>query len=650
MKSSYSNHSQRWQDNPLPVSETLREVGPKLIATPNSSAPDPGAPEPAAPRKRKALTFLQALGVTLSALWLCAYLVLRAYYINLNGWLAPFAILLFVAELHSIGHLSGMLYSLWPRTYESWPHPNRSRLLRCNLFVCVCGEPPEVVKDTILAAQEAARVFNATNHPIHAARVVVLNDGKVAAKDNWREIERICDSLGVKHIARTTPGGFKAGNINNGLVETPTDDPQNTLDVIFDSDFCALPHFLLEITKPFIDETIDWVQTPQRYQNEKTWVAKASAAHQIFFFEHICPAKGYDNALFLCGTNFAIRRSALDLVGGIETEFITEDYATSLNLHIIGRRGVFLPEVLALGMAPTSLKQYFTQQRRWSKGSFDTSKAYLKELLFGSMTWKQKYHYLLSATYYLIGLRDLILMMAPVPYLFFGISLIRANSLSFLLFIYLPMVIPNFILYLKMFRYPVKSLVLDVVSFPVFTSAFFQSLFGQKLGFVVTIKKYEKENPFAVYKTQTCVALLLITGLIYSATHFPFKGLGMGINYWWAVFNATFLVIGFLLIARENMSWGVWESGDKEKGSEEETANSATTPLEIEPAKPPRLELVPMQPMPEPAKSHAISSDDSKDLRAEEKAEVRKEEAFVERFKRTRSSREEVFGEYKLPR
>ncbi|RYG65175.1 glycosyltransferase, partial [bacterium] len=517
MKSMFRSQDLAWEK---PPHLEKGHFEPSSSGSPSGGTPPSPSFPPSSPlsaERSLVVRLLQGLGVGLASIWLCVYLCFRAYYINVAGWLTPFSILLFVAELHTIVHSFGMLYSLWPRRYESWPELNKSRDLQCNLFVCVCGEPVEVVRETALAALETARVYQQTINPIHPARVIMLNDGRVANKDNWREVEAMCAEIGIVHIARTTPGGFKAGNINNGLAETPTDDPFNTLDIIFDSDFCAKPEFLVEITKPFVDKTIDWVQTPQRYQNEATWVAKAAAAHQIFFFDYVCPAKGYDNALFLCGTNFAIRRSALDMVGGIETEYITEDYATSLNLHAIGRRGVFMPQVLALGMAPSSLKQYFTQQRRWSKGSFDTSKGYLRELLFGRMTIKQKMHYLLSATYYMIGLRDLIMVMAPLPYLFFGISLIRANSLAFLLFIYLPMVVPNFILYLKLFRYPVKSLVLDVVSFPVFTSAFFQSLMGQKLGFVVTIKKYEKENPFAVYKYQTMVAVMLILGIAYSA-------------------------------------------------------------------------------------------------------------------------------------
>jgi peptidoglycan/xylan/chitin deacetylase (PgdA/CDA1 family)/cellulose synthase/poly-beta-1,6-N-acetylglucosamine synthase-like glycosyltransferase len=498
--------------------------------------------------------------LVLATLWLTIYVVFRFHYVNLSPGLAFFSILVCLAEMHILLHLYGMFYSLWPRRYQTWEALNTDRNLRCNLFVCVCGEPPEVVRETILAALETARVYRETINPIHPPRVIVLNDGKVAKKDNWQAIEAICTEVGAEHIARDVPGGFKAGNINNGLKQTANDDPHNTLDIVFDSDFCALPEFLVEITKPFADTSIDFVQSPQRYKNETTWVAKAAAAHQIFFFDYICPAKGHDNALFLCGTNFAIRRSALDAVGGLEDRFITEDYATSLDLHLAGRKGVFMRKVLALGMAPTSLKQYFTQQKRWSKGNFDVTGAYFKQLLCGPLTLKQKMHYMLSATYYLIGLRDLILMLAPLPYLFLGESLIRPNSLQFILFIYAPLFLANTFMYLRLFRFPIKSLILDLVSFPIFTAALWGAIFKEKLGFVVTIKKYERENPLSVYKPQIVVALLLASGLSYSLLIGRSNGFGSLINYWWAFFNTVFLSMGFYLLVVENARWKVWEA------------------------------------------------------------------------------------------
>lgn len=379
---------------------------------------------------------------------LSVYVYFRVSFINFAPGIVILSILLFLAETHTMFHLYGMFYSLWPRDYKKYPM-NRQKNLRINMFICVCGEPADVVRNTIAGAKLAAAHYMKTVKPKYRPQIIVLNDGRAAKRANWREIDALAKEMGVRNITRRIPGGFKAGNINNALKKTPTPDAFNTLDVVFDSDFAAKKNFLTEMTKPFADQTVDFAQSPQRYKNEDSWVAQSSAAHQIFFFDHICAAKGHDNALFLCGTNFAIRRSALNEIGGMDTRYITEDYATSLELHLRGKKGVFVPKVLAIGMAPTSLKQYFSQQRRWAKGSFDVSRDYFKRIAFGPMTPKQKFHYLLSASYYLIGVRDLILMLAPLPYLFWGVSLIKPNTALYLGLIYAPLLAYNFILYIR---------------------------------------------------------------------------------------------------------------------------------------------------------------------------------------------------------
>lgn len=487
------------------------------------------------------------------------YFFYRVTFINFSPALAVFSFILFLAELHTIFHLYGMFYSLWPRKYKRYPLLNSNRKLKMNIFICACGEPTEIIRDTIAAAVKAKNYYISTVGPQVMPEIIVLNDGKHAKKDNWQEIEQLAHEYGVTHIAREIGGGYKAGNINNGLAMTPTNDPFNTLDIVLDADFAVKEHFLTEIAKPFRDKEVDFAQSPQRYKNEKTWVAKASAAHQIFFFEHICDSKGHDNALFLCGTNFAVRRSALNEIGGMNTKFITEDYATSLEMHLRGMKGVFIPEVIAEGVAPSSLKQYFNQQQRWAKGSFDVSFHYLKQILFGPLTIRQKFHYMLSATYYLIGVRDLILMLAPLPYLLFGVSLIKANTLEYLFFIYLPLFIYNFVLYAVLFRHPIKSLVLDIASFPVFVAAFFSSVLKKNLSFIVTIKSYEKENPFTVYKLQLLVAGLLAFALYYGIKNPVSNNAGVFLNFFWATFDVVVLAIGFYLIVRENYNTQLFE-------------------------------------------------------------------------------------------
>ena len=154
-----------------------------------STTVSPVSPSPPQSSSLRWRGWMRGAITILGALWLTMYLAFRVSYINTTPALIVFALLLFVAELHSILHLYGMFYSLWSRNYQSWPQLNRSRDLRCNLFVCVCGEPAQIVRETILAAQETARVYRQEINPHHAPRVIVLNDGKVARKDNWQEIE-----------------------------------------------------------------------------------------------------------------------------------------------------------------------------------------------------------------------------------------------------------------------------------------------------------------------------------------------------------------------------------------------------------------------------------------------------------------------------
>lgn len=534
-----------------------------------------------ASKKKK---FFIKLGVLYGLILTTLYTILRAYYINFTPHLVVFSVLLYIAELHTLILLFGFLYSLWPRKYKSYIRENNNKNLQINIFVTVCGEPIEIVSETIKHANKAAQYYSKIVNPQKAPRVIVLNDGFAAKKENWWKVRDFCERLGVYHIARETNEGYKAGNINNGLKLFPSDDPHNTIDCFFDSDFCAKENFLIEILKPLVDDSIDFVQSPQRYKNLNTWVAKAAGAHQIFFFDYICPAKAYDNALFLCGTNYAIRRKALLDAGGVDNRFVTEDYATSIKLHLLGKKGVFLPKVLAVGLAPMNLKEYFNQQTRWCKGCLDANGEYLKELLFGPLNLRQKFHYFVSTAYYFIGVRDLILVLAPISYLFFGVSLIRANTIQYLAFVYLPLITYNFLLFFVTFKNPVKSLVLDIVTFPVFAVAFLSSVFKRNLPFTITIKKYEKENPFKVYKIQLAVALILCTGIIYSfLAKRNYNPYGKFINHFWATYDATFLLIGFYLVVRENYNLFAIEEKIKSYLNSFQSALSTTKRIVLSP-------------------------------------------------------------------
>ena len=228
-------------------------------------------------------------------------------------------------------------------------------------------------------------------------------------------------------ITRTEPGGAKAGNINHAL--TLLDAP---LVAVLDADHVPEPEFLARTVGYFTDERLGFVQSPQYYANsEKNYVTGGAWEQQDLFFGPILAGKDRTGSAFMCGTNVVIRRAALDEVGGLCQTNIAEDFLTSLFLHERGWKSVYVPEVLAKGLAPEDFLSYYKQQHRWARGSLEVIFKY-NPLVRRGLTWPQRIQYLASASYYLSGL--VVLMNALLPLLFFftGVTVftISTNALA----------------------------------------------------------------------------------------------------------------------------------------------------------------------------------------------------------------------------
>ena len=113
-------------------------------------------------------------------------------------------VLFVVAETTSVVVLAVTVLTLLDRGSRSAPRPPSGTL---DVFVTVCGEPPEVV-------EVAVRSALAIDYP---HRTYVLNDGRIAAIDGWEAIDELAARLGAQAITRTTGARSKAGNLNHAL-------------------------------------------------------------------------------------------------------------------------------------------------------------------------------------------------------------------------------------------------------------------------------------------------------------------------------------------------------------------------------------------------------------------------------------------------
>lgn len=394
-----------------------------------------------------------------------------------------------------------------------------------DVYITVAGEPIEVIASTVTACRDM-------DYPNH--KVYILNDGYVAHKENWKEVEELAEKLGVQCITRKVPSGAKAGNINNALKHTDGD-----LITIFDADMVPHKDFLTTTVPYFYQEWMGFVQSPQYYKNNtQNIITQASWDQQELFFGPIMRGKDKDNTVFICGTNVVIRRVALDEVGGMYEKSITEDVLTSLLIHQNKWISHFLPKVLAEGLAPQDMMSYYKQQFRWAVGSlaivFNENPFFKRGL-----TMMQKLQYFTSAFFYINGVFVFIDMLMPLFYLFFSVQIVRVSTTSFAFF-FLPYIFLNLYTLYKASDESLtfRALAMTHSSWFMQLQALFSVLLGYKIKFNVTPKTGKSGNYITLALPHLIYIMLAAVG---SAVAIMREGLNPSvmINISWVLVNVS---------------------------------------------------------------------------------------------------------------
>lgn len=422
------------------------------------------------------MEFLKSIQV--NRLLLVLNIILSITYFVCVVWLFPIGnpvlfALLVASEVFHGWQVIGYIHSVWPRRrpkqFDARFQPHVA------VFITVCGEPADIIEETVIAAK-------AMRYPNFS--IYILNDGKVAKRKNWKEAEEIARRHEVTCITRTEPGGAKAGNINNALKQT--DEPYI---VVFDADHVPKPYFLIETMGYFVDEKMAFVQSPQFYKNHTVnQVTGGSWEQQALFFGPLLKGKDTVNSTFMCGTNMAIRRKALEEVGGMSEKSIAEDFLSSLLVHSKQWKSVYVDKVLAEGLAPEDFQSYYKQQFRWARGSLEILFSH-NPLFRRGLTFAQRIQYIASASYYLSGAIVLINMLLPLVYFFVALKPLTINTMTLAL-IFLPyiFVILYTVQYTSNFTYTFRALSFSLGSFSIYIKALWHTIIRRKNGFAVTSK------------------------------------------------------------------------------------------------------------------------------------------------------------------
>lgn len=364
--------------------------------------------------------------IVLSLTVSCRYLWWR--YTETLNWDDPVSLvcglLLLLAETYAwVVLVLGYFQTIWPLNRQPVPMPEDiNSWPTIDLMVPTYNEDLGVVKPTIYAAL-------GIDWPKDKINIYILDDGnRPAFRDFAAEV-------GVHYIARPTHEHAKAGNINNALKQATGE-----FVAIFDCDHVPTRSFLqLTVGWFFKDKKLGMIQTPHHFFSPDPFERNLGRFRQTpnegtLFYGLVQDGNDMWDATFFCGSCAVLRRSALDEVGGIAVETVTEDAHTSLRLHRKGYTSAYIRIPQAAGLATESLSAHIGQRIRWARGMVQIFR--LDNPLMGKgLKFVQRLCYANAMLHFLSGIPRLIFLTAPLAFLLLHAYIIFAPALAIALYV-----------------------------------------------------------------------------------------------------------------------------------------------------------------------------------------------------------------------
>jgi cellulose synthase (UDP-forming) len=273
-----------------------------------------------------------------------------------------------------------------------------------------------------------------TNPEDHKNKDGSINQKGLAAHETMRaERQKLARTLGFGLITRDSHEHAKAGNINHALACT-----SGELITIFDADHIPVRSFLEQTVGFFENPKVALVQTPHHFYNSdpferNLYLEGQTPPEQALFYHLIQKGNDFWNSAFFCGSCAVLRRSALEDVGGIAVETVTEDAHTALKMHAKGWESVYLDIPLAAGLATESFAAHITQRSRWAIGMVQILRRDFPMFKRG-LTLAQRINYTIAASHFLYGLPRVIYLIAPASYLLLDLHPVLASARDILVF------------------------------------------------------------------------------------------------------------------------------------------------------------------------------------------------------------------------
>jgi cellulose synthase (UDP-forming) len=319
---------------------------------------------------------------------------------------AFFIMSLILAEVYAFFILFlGYFQTIWPLRRapvalpddsDEWPH--------VDVLIPTYNEPLDVVRYTALGALNM-------DWPAEKMHVYILDDGR------RKEFEQFAFEAGLGYKIRSDNKHAKAGNINTALKSMTS-----PYVAIFDCDHVPTRSFLQMTMGWFLrDKKLAMLQTPHHFYSPDPFERNLGQFRIIpnegeLFYGIVQDGNDFWNASFFCGSCAVLRRTALDEIGGIAVETVTEDAHTSLRMQMNGWGTAYINIPQAAGLATERLSAHVGQRIRWARGMIQILRTD-NPLFAPGLKWPQRLCYFNAMCHFMYAVPRLIFLTAPLIYL-----------------------------------------------------------------------------------------------------------------------------------------------------------------------------------------------------------------------------------------
>jgi cellulose synthase/poly-beta-1,6-N-acetylglucosamine synthase-like glycosyltransferase len=266
------------------------------------------------------------------------------------------------------------------------------------------------------------------NYPDDHLEILVINDG--STDDTAEQVEAIAarDSrVRLFNVPSEFAARGKSAALNRALPQC-----RHEIIGIFDADNLPERDSVIHLARQLVaDPSLGAVIGKFRCINKKKNLLTRFINLESLAFQWIVQAGRWHMLRMstLPGTNYLIRRSLLDEVGGWDEQALTEDAEMSIRIYQAGHLIKFVPYAVTWEQEPETLRVWFKQRTRWARGNNYVLEKYFMQVfrikprvvgleLFYAMAVYYVFFVaiLLSDLLFVLSCVNLVLIPVPGPY------------------------------------------------------------------------------------------------------------------------------------------------------------------------------------------------------------------------------------------